>query len=71
MFLTRSSVILGDAVHPGLDGGAEAAPALGRLREAPDGRGGPAAEAQPRGGRHQRPRGAGQAGRPAQPALPR
>ena len=53
---------LGNVVYPGQHGGAEAAPAVRRLREASDGGGGPVAETQPRGGRHQRPRGEGQTG---------
>ena len=69
--MTNFAKSAGDAVHPGLDGGAEVAPALRRLWEASDGGGGSVAEAQPRGGGHQRPRGEGQAGRPAQPAIPR
>ena len=63
--------VAGDAVHSRLHGGTEAAVALGRLRQAPDGCGGPVAEAQPRGGRYKRPRGNGQAGRTTQPTIPR
>ena len=55
-------IFAGDVLHPGQHGGAEAAPALRRLWQASDGRGGPAAEAQPRRGRHQRARRESQAG---------
>ena len=55
-------IFAGNVLHLGQYGGAEVAPALGRLREAPNGRRGLAAEAQPRRGRYQRPRREGQAG---------